>query len=107
MGITKTDYTRGMQCPKMLWLDKHKPEKRIISQEMQAILDGGNEFGDKTMAMFGDYVETTTLKANGYWYGGFPKDGVINFVQLRDGNADEVIKNATWFELNQVELANK
>lgn len=46
MGITKTDYTRGMQCPKMLWLDKHKPEKRIISQEMQAILDGGNEFGD-------------------------------------------------------------
>ena len=66
MGITKTDYTRGMQCPKMLWLDKHKPEKRIISQEMQAILDGGNEFGDKTMAMFGDYVETTTLKANGY-----------------------------------------
>lgn len=66
MGITKTDYTRGMQCPKMLWLDKHKPEKRIISQEMQAILDGGNEFGDKAMAMFGDYVETTTLKANGY-----------------------------------------
>ena len=56
MGITKTDYTRGMQCPKMLWLDKHKPEKRIISQEMQAILDGGNEFGDKAMAMFGDYV---------------------------------------------------
>lgn len=66
MGITKTDYTRGMQCPKMLWLDKHKPEKRIISQEMQAILDGGNEFGDKAMAIFGDYVETTTLKTNGY-----------------------------------------
>ncbi len=42
-----------------------------------------------------------------YWYGGFPKDGVINFVQLRDGNADEVIKNATWFELNQVESAKK
>ncbi len=42
-----------------------------------------------------------------YWYGGFPKDDVINFVQLRDGNADEIIKNATWFELNQVDLANK
>ena len=42
-----------------------------------------------------------------YWYGGFPKDDIINFVQLCDGNADEVIKNATWFELNQVELADK
>ena len=26
----ETDYIRVMQCPKMLWLDKHKPEKRII-----------------------------------------------------------------------------
>ena len=25
MAITKTDFMRGMQCPKMLWLDKHKP----------------------------------------------------------------------------------
>lgn len=54
MGITKTDYIRVMQCTKMLWLDKNKPEKRIISQEIQAILDGGNEFGDKAMAMIGD-----------------------------------------------------
>ncbi len=23
MAITKTDFMRGMQCPKMLWLDKH------------------------------------------------------------------------------------
>lgn len=30
-----------------------------------------------------------------YWYGGFPKDDVINFVQLSDGNAEAVIKNAT------------
>ena len=25
MALTKTDFMRGMQCPKMLWLDKHKP----------------------------------------------------------------------------------
>ena len=47
------------------------------------------------------------LKLCGSIIGKFPKNNVINFVQLRDGNADEVIKNATWFELNQVELANK
>ena len=30
MGITKTDFMRGMQCRKMLWLDKHKPSLRVI-----------------------------------------------------------------------------
>lgn len=23
MGVTKTDFMRGMQCPRMLWIDKH------------------------------------------------------------------------------------
>lgn len=23
MVVTKTDFMRGMQCPRMLWLDKH------------------------------------------------------------------------------------
>ena len=30
MGITKTDFMRGMQCPKMLWLDRHKPGLKVI-----------------------------------------------------------------------------
>lgn len=42
-----------------------------------------------------------------YWYGGFPKDDVINFVQLSDGNAEAVIKNATWFDIDDVKLADK
>ena len=59
MGITKTDFMRGMQCPKMLWLDKHKPSLRIIPREVQEKLDAGNEFGDRAMAMFGQYEEMT------------------------------------------------
>ena len=66
MGITKTDFMRGMQCPKMLWLDEHKRDERIISPEVQARLDKGNEFGDGAMGMFGSYKETTTLKENGW-----------------------------------------
>lgn len=58
-GITKTDFMRGMQCPKMLWLDFHKREERIIPPETQQRLDLGNEFGDGAMGMFGDYVEVT------------------------------------------------
>ena len=65
MGVTKTDFMRGMQCPKMLWLDKHKPEEKIIPEETQKLLDLGNEFGDSAMGMFGAFEEMTVLKENG------------------------------------------
>ena len=59
MAITKTDFMRGMQCRKMLWLDKHKPSLRVIPPEVQARLDAGNDFGDQAMGMFGPYEEMT------------------------------------------------
>ena len=59
MGITKTDFMRGMQCRKMLWLDRHKPQLRVIPPEVQARLDAGNDFGDRVMGMFGPYEEMT------------------------------------------------
>lgn len=61
MSLTKTDFMRGMQCPRMLWLDKHHPSWKRIPPETQKRLDLGNEFGDKAMAMFGPYVEMTVL----------------------------------------------
>ena len=62
MGITKTDFMRGMQCRKMLWLDKHRPGLRVIPPEIQARLDAGNEFGDRAMGMFGPYEEMTIYR---------------------------------------------
>lgn len=62
MGITKTDFMRGMQCPKMLWLDKHKPSLKVIPPEVQKRLDEGNDFGDRAMSMFGDYEEMTVYR---------------------------------------------
>ena len=62
MAITKTDFMRGMQCRKMLWLDKHKPNLRIIPPEVQARLDAGNDFGDRAMGMFGPYEEMTVYR---------------------------------------------
>ena len=59
MAITKTDFMRGMQCPKMLWLDKHKPKLKVIPPEVQRRLDAGNDFGDRAMGMFGPYEEMT------------------------------------------------
>ncbi len=65
MPISKTDFVRGLQCEKMLWLDAHAPELKIIPPEVQAKLDAGNDFGDKAMRIFGDYVETTTFREDG------------------------------------------
>lgn len=57
MGVTKTDFIRGMQCPRMLWLDKHHPEHKTIPPEVQRRLDQGNEFGDRAMGLFGPFTE--------------------------------------------------
>ena len=65
MPISKTDFVRGLQCEKMLWLDAHAPEHKIIPPEVQARLDAGNDFGDKAMGIFGDFVETTTFREDG------------------------------------------
>jgi hypothetical protein len=65
MPISKTDFVRGLQCEKMLWLDAHAPEYKIIPPEVQAKLDAGNEFGDTAMGIFGEFVETTTLREDG------------------------------------------
>ena len=68
MPISKTDFVRGLQCEKMLWLDAHAPEYKIIPPEVQARLDAGNEFGDKAMGIFGAFTETTTLREDGRLY---------------------------------------
>ena len=62
MALTKTSFMRGMQCPKMLWLDKHKPSLKVIPPEIQAKLDAGNDFGDLAMGMFGPFEEMTVYR---------------------------------------------
>ena len=68
MPISKTDFIRGLQCEKMLWLGAHAPEHKIIPPEVQAKLDAGNDFGDNAMKIFGEYVETTTFREDGRLY---------------------------------------
>lgn len=65
MAISKTDFIRGLQCPKMMWLDKHKPQEKSIPPEIQQKLDEGNDFGDGAMGIFGEYVETTAYREDG------------------------------------------
>ena len=53
---------RGMQCRRMLWLDKHKPGLRVIPPETRKRLDAGNDFGDRAMGMFGPYEDMTVYR---------------------------------------------
>lgn len=62
MALTKTSFMRGIQCPKLLWLDKHKPSLKVIPPEIQARLDAGNDFGDLAKGMFGSYEEMTVYR---------------------------------------------
>ena len=57
MHLSKSKYCSGVQCPKMLWLKKNKPEEFDESVMNQAVLETGSEVGDLAMGLFGDYAE--------------------------------------------------
>ncbi|NLG10408.1 MAG: DUF2779 domain-containing protein [Coriobacteriaceae bacterium] len=57
MNLSKSRYTRGVQCARMLWLNEHHPELFDDSVMNQAVLATGNEVGDLAMGYFGDFVE--------------------------------------------------
>ncbi len=57
INLSKSRYTKGVQCPKMLWMDLHMREQFDESVMNEAILETGNEVGDLAMGYYGDYVE--------------------------------------------------
>lgn len=57
MGLSKSRYTRGVQCPKMLWMDLHMLDEFDESVMNQAVLDTGSMVGDLAMSYYGDFAE--------------------------------------------------
>lgn len=55
--FSKSDYTKGRQCPKMLWMEIHMRDKFDSSLLDLDRLKKGSEVGDLAMGYFGDYVE--------------------------------------------------
>ncbi len=54
--LSKSKYTRAVQCPKMLWMDFYKKEVGV-NKASESILKTGNEVGDLAMSYFGDFTE--------------------------------------------------
>lgn len=57
MYLSKSRYCSAVQCPKMLWLKKNRPDEFDDSVMNEAVLQTGNEVGDLAMGLFGEYVE--------------------------------------------------
>jgi len=57
MNLSKTSYCKGIQCQKILWLERHKRELRDDSMLNLQILESGTRVGDLAMGYFGDYSE--------------------------------------------------
>lgn len=63
IGLSKSRYCRGVQCPKMLWLDRHMPEQ-ACDLGLEAVMTTGIKVGELARDYFGDYslVEFDTNK---------------------------------------------
>ena len=62
--ISKSQYVKGLQCPKALWLYRHRKDLAPeITPEKQALFDTGHVVGELAMQYFGHGVEVT----NEYW----------------------------------------
>ena len=54
IGLSKSRYCKGIQCPKILWMDKYKPEEAVDNLP-EAVLANGNKVGDLARGYFGEY----------------------------------------------------
>ena len=55
--LSKSKYCSAVQCPKMLWLKKYRPETADESVMNETVLRAGNEVGDLAMRLFGEFRE--------------------------------------------------
>ena len=81
MYFSKSKYTSFRQCPKIVWLDKYKPEEKEIDESAQERMASGNIVGDLARTLFGDFTEATTFDDDGKWE--LYKNGIVSFEDLQ------------------------
>lgn len=60
--LSKSKYCSLWQCPKILWLQKNKPEASQTDDSLTARLEAGTEVGALARELFGPYVDVTSYK---------------------------------------------
>ncbi len=56
MYLSKSKYCKCVQCNKMLWLEKNKPDAATMIDN-SSVLDNGTEVGELAKGLFGDYID--------------------------------------------------
>ena len=57
--LTKSSYCKCVQCEKILWLNKHKPEKSA-AEKNESAFETGKKVGELARGLFGDFKEVPT-----------------------------------------------
>ena len=50
--LSKSKYCKFCQCPKIIWLQKHKPEEEYFDPQSKSLMERGNEIGDLAMGLW-------------------------------------------------------
>lgn len=59
ISLSKSKYCEAVQCEKILWLRKYRPEAAEKSGN-DSVLETGREVGEAAKGLFGDYTEIST-----------------------------------------------
>ena len=65
MNFSKSKYCLYCQCPKILWLNKYKPETFKSDDSTESRMEKGNVVGDLAMRLFGEFTEVTAYDDKG------------------------------------------
>lgn len=79
--LSKSKYCKFCQCPKIIWLQKHKPEEEYFDPQSKSLMEKGNEIGDLAMGLWGSFVEVTAYK-----------DGKLDLSEMSRRTAIEMAK---------------
>ena len=55
ISLSKSKYCKAIQCNKLLWLDKYKPEVAVPTAR-DMVLENGTKVGELARGLFGDYI---------------------------------------------------
>ncbi len=99
MLLSKSQYLRGLQCLKSLWLYKNRPELRAEPDTvLEALFERGYEVGDLAKELFAGGIEIE-FDPNNF-------DGMIQKTKELIANGAKIIYEAAFKEKNIFAMAD-
>lgn len=116
MTLSKSQYIRGLQCHKSLWLYKNKPELRDIpNQAQESLFNTGYDVGDLAKQLFPNGLEIEFDSSNFDWMIAKTKELILNGCEViyeatfkENGifaMADILVKNGSYWDIYEVKAS--